>query len=129
MLDAHGQYGSDGHRHHRHLWTHEPRRVAAPVEPRASSGQEPPMSESEARIDPYETLFIPKRRRFSHRYVRTPEGKDELQIHFGLKEISFDEPELFPFGENLLKQDSFVAESATTWASGAPYEWDRVKGL
>ncbi|MFP2932902.1 hypothetical protein ACLESO_48695 [Pyxidicoccus sp. 3LG] len=88
------------------------------------------MSREEVSVDPHETLYLPMRRRFMSEYVSTPEGTRELRIYYGLKEISFDEPELMPWGETLLKHDQFMAGSATTWTDGGePLPWERVQGL
>jgi len=80
-------------------------------------------------VDPHETLYLPMRRRFRCEYETTPEGTRELRLFFGIKEVTFDEPELFSFGEALIKQDQFMAGSATTWSSGEPYPWERVREL
>ncbi|WP_375768373.1 hypothetical protein NR798_42960 [Archangium gephyra] len=80
-------------------------------------------------LDPHEVLYVPLRRRFVSEYVTNAEGNKELLIHFGFNEVSFDEPDLFSFGETLLEQDQFMAGSATTWSMGEAYEWERVKRL
>ncbi len=85
------------------------------------------MSESPTPVDPHEVLLIPRRRRFMREYVPTEDGQKELRIFFGAKEITFDGPEEMAFGERLLEQDSFMAGSATTWARGEPYSWERVQ--
>ena len=54
-------------------------------------------------------------------------GHPELRLYYGPKEISFDEPELFAFGEALAKQSQFRAAAATSWGDG--YDWTTVKGL
>ncbi|MCU0687663.1 MAG: hypothetical protein MUF34_36370 [Polyangiaceae bacterium] len=64
-----------------------------------------------------------------HEYLSTADGNRELLIHFGTKEITFDEADYIPFGEQLLKQDRFLAGSATQWATGEPYPWERVKEM
>jgi hypothetical protein len=87
------------------------------------------MSQNAVSVDPHETLYLPMRRRFMSEYVTTPEGSRELRIFYGLKEITIDEPELLSFGENLLKQDQFMAGTATTWSEGEPYPWERVREL
>ena len=80
-------------------------------------------------VDPHETLYLPLQRRFTHEYVTTPEGTRELRLFFGFQEISFDEPELFTFGETLIRQEHFLAGSATTWSPEAPLPWERVSRL
>jgi hypothetical protein len=87
------------------------------------------MSQEAVSVDPHETLYVPLRRRFTREYVTTPEGTRELHLYFGVKEITIDEPDLLSFGETLLKQDRFMAGSATTWSEGEPYPWERVKEL
>jgi hypothetical protein len=79
-------------------------------------------------VEPHETLFVLPRKRFVPIYGKTDEGSPELVLHVGLKEFCFDEPDLFPWAEKLLEQDSFVAGAATTWTN-APLEWPRVKEL
>ena len=61
---------------------------------------------------------MPHRKRMSHAYVTTENGTRELCIYYGAKEVSFDEERLFAFGEQLVSQSSFVAESATSWGPG-----------
>jgi hypothetical protein len=87
------------------------------------------MSQEAVPVDPHETLYLPMRRRFMSEYVTTPEGTQELRLFFGFQEITFDEPELFSFGETLIKQEQFMAGSATTWSSGEPLPWERVSRL
>jgi hypothetical protein len=87
------------------------------------------MSQEAVPVDPHETLYLPMRRRFMSEYVTTPEGTKELRLFFGFQEITFDEPELFSFGETLIKQERFMAGSATTWSAGEPLPWERVSRL
>jgi hypothetical protein len=63
----------------------------------------------------------------SHAYVTTESGSRELSIYYGVKEVSFDEERLFPFGEQLVRQTSFLAEEATTWGPG--YEWSEIQPM
>ncbi|HEY2028124.1 MAG TPA: hypothetical protein VGH20_02855 [Myxococcales bacterium] len=81
-----------------------------------------------ASIDPHETLFNTARKRFVPVYGPNEAGVRELVLHVGVKEIRFDEPELFPWAEKLIEQDSFMAGAATTWLE-APLEWPRVQGM
>jgi hypothetical protein len=100
-------------------------RVAAPggnlTQLDQSTGQSGP-------IDPHETLFNTARKRFVPVYGSNDTGARELVLHVGVKEIRFDEPELFPWAEALIQTDSFMAAAATTW-SGEPLEWPRVQGM
>ena len=72
-------------------------------------------------------LIFPKHKRVFAQYVTGESGVTELRLYYGDKEISFDEPELFEFGEGLAKQPRFVAGTATTW--GPHYEWPRIREL
>jgi hypothetical protein len=86
------------------------------------------MQQGRAPVDPHETLYVSSRKRFVPVYNPLPEGGKELVLYCGLHEISFDEPDLFPWAEKLVEQDSFMAGSATAWAA-QPLEWPRVKDL
>jgi hypothetical protein len=59
--------------------------------------------------------------------VVNEDGVRELRIDYGLKEISFDEERLFPFGEQLVREASFTGEAATTWGPG--YSWEEIGPL
>jgi hypothetical protein len=72
-------------------------------------------------------LVLPVHKRMVAQYATDPSGTKELRLYYGAREISFDEPELFAFGETLAKQSYFVAGTATSW--GAGYEWSRIKAL
>jgi hypothetical protein len=79
-------------------------------------------------VDPQETLFVSARKRFVPVYGSNEEGVRALVLYCGRQEISFDEPELFPWAETLARQESFAAGSAVTWTH-EPLEWPRVQGL
>ncbi len=72
-------------------------------------------------------LVFPKHRRSVVQYSTNEAGVTELYLYYGDKEISFDEPDLFPFGETLAKQARFTAGDATGWGDG--YEWPRIRDL
>jgi hypothetical protein len=72
-------------------------------------------------------LLVPHSKRISHTYITNDEGVTELCIYYGIKEVTFDEARLFPFGEALMKQTSFIAESATSWGPG--YQWPEIRSL
>ncbi len=78
-------------------------------------------------VDPDDELAFPLHKRAVVQLAKDTYGKPELRLFYGDKEISFDEPELFGFGEMLAKQSRFIARSATQWAGGQP--WPRVQGL
>jgi hypothetical protein len=72
-------------------------------------------------------LVLPKHKRVFVQYVDGENGARELRLYYGEKEVSFDEPELFDFGEGLARQSRFMAGDATTW--GANYDWPRMREL
>jgi hypothetical protein len=78
-------------------------------------------------LEPTERLFVPHRKRLTHTYRVNEDGVRELRIDYGLKEITFDEPHLFAFGEQLGQVPSFTGQLATTWGPG--YPWDELEPL
>jgi hypothetical protein len=74
-----------------------------------------------------ERLLLAMPKRMVVQYRPGAEGGQELCLYYDDKEISFDEPDLFPFGETLARQGEFLAADAADWGPG--YEWDRVRGL
>jgi hypothetical protein len=78
-------------------------------------------------LKPDDVLFLPRHKRVITQYVKGEGGGTELNLYYEDKEISFDEPELFAFGERLAQQAHFVAETATNWGDG--YGWEHVKEL
>jgi hypothetical protein len=78
-------------------------------------------------LDPDEELVLPMHKRVVTQYAPGEDGGTELRLFYGDKEISFDEEDLFPFGEQLAKQGRFVARTAARWGVG--YEWARIKEL
>jgi hypothetical protein len=78
-------------------------------------------------VDADEELIIPKHRRVVTAYTKNTSGETELHLYYAEKELVFDEPELFAFGEGLAKHARFVAKSAVTWGEG--YDWPRVQEL
>jgi hypothetical protein len=75
----------------------------------------------------HDEFVIPKHRRMLVQYATNDTGASELNLYYGDKEITFDEPDLFPFGEMLAKQAQFTAGDATGWGEG--YEWARIRDL
>ena len=88
---------------------------------------EVPTPIEQAPIQLADRLFVPYRKRMTQRYLVTDEGAKELHLHYGIKEISFDEVHLFPWGEHLAKQSSFVAQDAISWGPG--YSWEEIQPL
>jgi hypothetical protein len=78
-------------------------------------------------LDADDEIVFPKHKRVVTEYSTDASGVTELHVYYGEKEISFDEPGLFAFGEGLAKQSRFVAGTATTWGEG--YDWPRVREL
>jgi hypothetical protein len=72
-------------------------------------------------------LVLPMHKRVVAQYATGEAGGRELRLYYGDKEISFDEPELFAFGEALAQQSRFAAGNAAGWGEG--YEWAAVKTL
>lgn len=72
-------------------------------------------------------LVLPLHQRMVAQRHVVPSGAVELRLYHGDKEVSFDEPALFAFGETLARQSSFAAGSATAW--GAGYAWPEVRDL
>src|SRR5215471_12625281 len=72
-------------------------------------------------------LVFPQLKRVVTRYATDASGAPALHLYYGQKEIVFDEPELFAFGEGLAKQSRFIAKTAVTWGEG--YDWPHVRDL
>jgi hypothetical protein len=72
-------------------------------------------------------LVLPMHKSMVVQYSTDRSGAPELHLYYGGKEISFDEPELFGFGETLAKQSQFRAGAATAWGPG--YAWTQVQEL
>jgi hypothetical protein len=79
------------------------------------------------RIEPHDQLFLPLNKRVVVQYATGEDGTRELHLYCGPKEVIFDEPELFGFGEVLAKHASFIAGTAVEWTQG--YDWPRVREL
>lgn len=78
-------------------------------------------------LNPDNELVFPLYKRAILQYVTNENADKELFIYYEDKEISFDEPELFSFAENLIKQSHFIAKSALNW--GENYTWERIAEL
>ncbi|MFO1080001.1 MAG: hypothetical protein U1E23_05155 [Reyranellaceae bacterium] len=82
---------------------------------------------SPRRLAPEDMLVLPMNRRMVTQYAVNDEGLRELRLYHEDKEISFDEPELFAFGEALARQSRFCAGASATWAEGC--DWPRARDL
>jgi hypothetical protein len=81
----------------------------------------------DAVVSRWDDLVVPKHRRMVAQHRTNEAGETELRLYYADKEIIFDEPELFPFGETLARQARFTAGDATGWGDG--YEWPRIRAL
>ena len=79
------------------------------------------------KLNPTDVLLLPRHKRVITQYQKNESGETELYLYYEEKEIFFDEPELFAFGERLAQQSHFIAHSTTTWGDG--YSWELVKEL
>lgn len=78
-------------------------------------------------LQPGDVLHLPLHQRMVTQRATGEDGQAELRLFYADKEISFDEPELFEFGETLAKQSRFTAGDALGW--GQPGGWLRVRNL
>ena len=72
-------------------------------------------------------LTCPHHRRMVGEYLTGDSGNREYHIHYGEKDITFDDPRLFAFGEELTKHERFMGRDATAWGPG--YNWEQVREL
>ena len=72
-------------------------------------------------------LVFPMHKSTVVHYATGDEGATELRLYYGDREISFDEPELFTFGETLARQERFPAGAAMAWAPSC--DWPRIREL
>lgn len=75
----------------------------------------------------HDLLVLPLQKRMVVQYGTSEEGLRELRLFYGAKEVSFDEPDLFAFGETLARQSRFEAGVATGWGEG--YDWPLIRDL
>ncbi len=72
-------------------------------------------------------LVFPLHQRVITQLLKNEAGQDELFLFYGDQQISFEEPELFAFGQALARQSRFAAGTAMTWGPG--YTWEKVQEL
>jgi hypothetical protein len=70
--------------------------------------------------------LVLKRLRLIVRRERAEDGSETLHLFYGPHQISFDEPELIPFGERLAEHESFRAGDALEWSG---LDWDQLREL
>ena len=78
-------------------------------------------------VAPTDRLYVPHRKRLTHAYVTAESGERLLCLYYGTKEVVFDEERMFAFGEQLVRQASFIAQDATSWGPG--YEWSEIRPM
>ncbi|HPU50458.1 MAG TPA: hypothetical protein PK359_02775 [Burkholderiaceae bacterium] len=93
--------------------------------PHAGAGAQAPSAGGLLERD--DMLVFPLNKRAVAQYADGEDGGRELRLYYDDKEISFDEPDLFAFGERLAQSSQFSAGSTVTWGPG--YEWPRVRDL
>jgi hypothetical protein len=86
-----------------------------------------PSPAAQPTLRPTDVLHLPLHQRMLAQRGTGEDGSPELRLFYADKEIIFDEPELFGFGETLAQQTRFAAGAALTW--GEPGDWPRVRGL
>ena len=89
-----------------------------------------PMAAAEATpsvVSQSDELVFPKHRQTVVQFLVGETGAAALHLYYGDKEISFDDPDLFVFGETLASQARFAAGDAMAWGDG--YAWSRVQDL
>jgi hypothetical protein len=79
------------------------------------------------RLDFAQALNLPMHQRVITQFIADAAGNPVLYLFCGDQEVSFDEPELFAFGETLARQSRFLAGSCIHWGQG--YEWPRMQEL
>jgi hypothetical protein len=75
-------------------------------------------------VQPGDVLVLPQHQRMVVQQGFDAEGRAELQLFYGDKEVCFDEPELFTFARTLTRQPRFRAADVLAW--GQPGPWSRM---
>ena len=71
-------------------------------------------------------LIFPLSKSAYTQYSEDPDAPLEFRLYYGSKEICFDDPEQFAFGEALAKQSRFIAGDALNWGQS---DWPRVREM
>ena len=100
-----------------------------PVQPRAEAPVCPMhgIDEASAALQAHDVLVFPMHKRAIVQYAPGESGATELFLYYFDKEVSFDEPDLFAFGESLANHGRFTGSAAMGWGGG--YAWERVGPL
>src|SRR5687767_932605 len=71
-------------------------------------------------------LIFPLSKGAFSQYWEDEDTPRELRVYYRDKEISFDDPAFWTFGETLIKQSRFRAGDALQWGD---YEWPKVRQM
>ncbi|HEX8512066.1 MAG TPA: hypothetical protein VF688_03065 [Allosphingosinicella sp.] len=71
-------------------------------------------------------LLFPLSKAAFSQYWEDEETPRELRVYYRDKEIAFDDPAFYNFGETLIKQSRFRAGDALQWGD---YEWPKVRQM
>ncbi len=74
-----------------------------------------------------DVLVIAHPKRMVAQYLADDAGTTSLHLFYGDKEITFDEPATYAFGEHLAIEAQFRARDAAAW--GGQLSWPRTKAL
>jgi len=78
-------------------------------------------------IEPGDVLRLPNTAPITYTFGIDADGERSFYLYFADKELSLS-GEWFDFLQTLVRQESFVAESATGWAHDRPaYDWETVR--
>lgn len=91
----------------------------------SDSSDEDDTNERRALHQDDELLFPMSKGAFTQ-YWEDEDTPRELRVYYRDKEIAFDDPAFYSFGENLIKQSRFRAGDALQWGD---YEWPKVRQM
>lgn len=89
-----------------------------------SSEQRP--AQTARRLHESDELIFPLSKSAYTQYSEDPSEPLEFRLYYGTKEICFDDPTQFAFGEMLAKQSRFLAGDALNWGQS---DWPRVREM
>lgn len=75
-------------------------------------------------LAPMDRLHLPAGKAFVTHWATGETGEPELVLFYRDKEICFDDPRFFAFGEALVRQKRFLAAEALGWGEG--YGWTEI---
>src|SRR5436853_3678864 len=89
------------------------------------SADEIPATTKRALREDDELVFPMSKAAFTQ-YWEDKDTPRELRVFYKDKEIAFDDPTFFSFGENLVKQSTFRAGDALQWCAS---DWPKVREM